>query len=81
VQLLIFHAIVPIGRRIAMPTVVGYAQVSAQVCKRICKRDAAELAESGETLQAWRDKHLAYTDVSQAERDHAVRLRQASHCS
>jgi hypothetical protein len=34
VQLLIFHAIGPIGRRIAMLPVVEYAQVSAQVCKR-----------------------------------------------
>ncbi|MGH3068601.1 MAG: hypothetical protein ACRDOH_28725 [Streptosporangiaceae bacterium] len=32
--------------------------VGDAVRKRICKRDVAELAEPGETRQAWRDEQL-----------------------
>jgi hypothetical protein len=37
--------------------------------KQICKRDAVEQVESGETWQLWREEQLAYADVSDAGRD------------
>lgn len=60
---------------------VQSAQVSPPVGKRICKRDAAEEAEPGETCQLWRDEQSGYAEVSQLGRDRALRLGRASHCS
>jgi hypothetical protein len=60
---------------------VQSAQVIAQVCKRICKRDAAELAGPRETRQVWRDTQPTYAEVDQTDRDPPERLSRASHCS